>query len=129
MNNGAWTEDQEIFVHENFQKMTIEDMADHICKSSLAVQLYMHRHRLAISPVNRNLIQEILKIKFVYPEYFTPNKAFYKAVNISQVRWWDIYYGRKQCTNEEYIAVATHLNVSLQEAFESRQLSIFDTLK
>lgn len=136
MNNGAWKPEEEDFVLQNYKTMTPEEMADHLCsfptnipKSATAVQLYMHRNRLAISIVKRNIIIELLTLKFVDPKYFTPTKAFFKAVKISQVRWWNIYYGRKMATQEEYLLIAIHLKVSLQEAFESRQLTIFDTAK
>lgn len=128
MNHGAWTQEQKDFVLNNYTKMTIEDMADSICKSYMAVQLFMHRQRVsAAASVKRNVILELLTIKFIHPEYFTPNKSFYKAVGLTSARWWDLYYGRKRPTNEEYLAIAAHFNVSLQEAFESRQLMIFDT--
>jgi hypothetical protein len=127
MNHGAWTREQEDFVRNNYTKMTIEEMADELCKSSLAVKLFMHRKRLAVSSVKRNIIIELLKLKFVNPEYFTPNKAFYAAVGLTSSRWWDLYHGKKKPTTEEYISIATHLNVTLLEAFESRQLCLFDT--
>lgn len=136
MNNGAWKPEEEDFVLQNYKTMSPEEMADHLCsfpanipKSATAVQLYMHRHRLAISTVKRNLIIELLTLKFVHPQYFTPTKDFYKAVKMSSARWWDLYYGRKMATQEEYIIIAIHFNVSLQEAFESRQLQLFDTEK
>lgn len=127
MNYGAWTPEQIEFVKKNFTTMTIEDMADTLIKSYAAVQQFMHRHRLAISSVKRNVIIELLKIKFVNPEYFTPNKSFYEAVGLTTARWWDLYYGRKSPTSEEYVTIATHFKVSIQEAFDSRQLSIFES--
>ena len=128
MNNRAWTQEQKDFVLNNYTKMTIEEMADSICKSYMAVQLFMHRQRISSAPtVKRNLIIEMLTVKFVHPEYFMPTKTFYKAVGLTSARWWDLYYGKRKPTNEEYLSIATHLKVSLQEAFESRQLMIFDT--
>jgi hypothetical protein len=127
MNNGAWTPEQIEFVKNNYTTMTIEEMADTLIKSYAAVQQFMHRHRLAIPSVKRNVILELLKMKFTNPSYFTPNKSFYEAIGLTTARWWDLYYGRKAPTPEEYVIIATHFNVSIQEAFDSRQLSIFDT--
>jgi len=136
MNNGAWKPEEEDYVLQNYKTKTPEEMADHLCsfpnnipKSATAVQLYMHRNRIAISTVKRNLIIELLTLKFIDPKYFTPNKDFYKAVKITAPRWWDLYFGRSMATDEEYLAIAIHFKVSLQEAFESRQLTIFDTAK
>jgi hypothetical protein len=73
------------------------------------------------------MVCELLTLKFVHPENFAPNKEFYKAVKITAKRWWDIYYGRKPCTQEEYVSLATYFKVTMQEAWESRQLSIFSS--
>lgn len=127
MNNGSWKLEEKQFVIQNAGKMTLAELAKHVNRSELAVQLFLHRARVVVGQtVKRNLIQEILKIKFGHPEYFSPTKAFYKAVGINQIRWWDLYYGRKPVTQNEYLAIATHFNVSLQEAFDARQLNIFE---
>lgn len=127
MNNGSWKPEERQFVTDNAGKMTLAELSRHVNRSELAVQLFLHRQRIVVGQtVKRNLIQEILKLKFGHPEYFTPTKAFYKLVGINQVRWWNLYYGRKQVTQDEYLAIATHFNVSLQEAFNARQLNIFE---
>lgn len=126
MNKGAWTEEEKKFVFENYHTMTIEDMADYLVKSYTAVQLYMHRNRLAIANVENSHIWAILKVKFIHPEYFSPTKEFYRTVKINPKRWWDICYGRKKCTTEEYLSVAIHFGLSLEEAFKTRQLTLFE---
>lgn len=130
MNNGSWSPEDKQFIKDNAGKMTLSELAEKVNRSELAVQLYMHRHRIVIGQtVKRNLLQEILKLKFVQAEYFTPTRAFYRAVGINQMRYWDLYYGRKQITQNEYIAIATHFNVSLEEAFNARQLNLFENIK
>jgi len=64
-------------------------------------------------------------MKFVYPEYFMPTHRFFESTGIGQRRWWQLYKGEKKLTEKEYKAIATHLNVSLEEAFEARQLTLF----
>lgn len=96
MNNGRWQPDEDRYVRENVNKKTLEQMAEHLGRSALAVQLYMHRKHIVVGQtVKRNLVQEILRLKFRHPENFMPNRAFYQEVGINQMRWWDIFYGRK----------------------------------
>ncbi|RGN43805.1 MULTISPECIES: XRE family transcriptional regulator [unclassified Bacteroides] len=129
MNNGRWTPEEEQYVRENAGKKTFTELAEHIGRSELAVQLFLHRKKIVIGKtVKRNLVQEILRIKFRHPENFMPNRSFYKEVNINQMRFWDIYFGRKQVTQEEYIALSEYFGLTLQEAFEARQLNIFDEI-
>ena len=102
-------------------------MAAFVGRSELAVQLFMHRRKIVIRQVvKRNLVQEILSMKFKHPENFMPNRPFYKAVGINQMRFWDLYYGRKPITNEEYLSLCDYFGITLQEAFEARQLNIFN---
>jgi len=121
-----WTENDKDFVITNVQKLTITEMADQVHKTERAVKLFLHRNKVGYGrQVKRNLCLELIKIRFVHPEYFSPTKKFYDATGINQVRWWHLYHGRKQITQAEYLAIATHLNISLQEAFELRQLNLF----
>lgn len=127
MNNGKWKQEEECFVRENAGKKTLEEMAKHIGKSPLAVQLFMHRKKIVVGQtVKRNLVQEMLRIKFRHPENFSPTREFYREVEINQMRFWDIYYGRKQVTQSEYLALSNYFGLTLQEAFEARQLSMFN---
>lgn len=104
MNNGRWQPHEDKFVRDNVNKMTLEQMSDHLGRSALAVQLYMHRkHIVTGQTVKRNLVQEMLRIKFRHPENFMPTRAFYREVGINQMRWWDIFHGRKNINQTEYI--------------------------
>ena len=127
MNQGKWTNAEKKFVTENVGKLSLQDMAARIKRSPVAVKMFILRNRIDIgNKVHRNILQEILKIKFVHPEYFKPTRAFYKTVNITQTRFWDLYYGRASITQQEYIAITTHLGITFEEAFEPRQLNLFE---
>lgn len=127
MNQGSWTNAEKRFVRDNAGKLTVEEMACRIGRTSSAVKMFLIRKRIAVgTQIKRNILQEILKIKFVHPEYFKPTRAFYKAVGMSQIHFWDLYYGRVQITEPEYVAITTHLEITLQEAFEARQLNLFE---
>lgn len=130
MNNGKWKPHEEAFVRDNAGKLTLQQIADAVGRSSLAVQLFMHRKQIVVGQtVKRNLVQEMLRIKFKHPENFLPTRAFYQTVAINQMRWWDIFYGRKNISQQEYIALCEYFGVTMQEAFEARQLCIFEEEK
>ena len=102
-------------------------MAEHLGKSVLAVKLYMHRNHIIIGQtVKRNIVQEMLRIKFRHSENFLPTRAFYREVGINQMRWWDLFHGRKNITQTEYVALSKYFGLTLEEAFEARQLSMFE---
>lgn len=124
--NKRWTAQEVEYIRKNIGKVSFEDMARYLGRSPMSVRLYVFRKRLTTgSLVKRNLLMEMLKVKFRHPEDFTPTRAFYQETGIGQRRWWDLYYGRKPITGKEYIAVAAYLGITIQEAFESRQLELF----
>jgi hypothetical protein len=97
-------------------------------KNRRAISLYIHRHRLVGAPaVGRNLLLEFLKHKFTDPDCFTPNRAFYKKVNVTQKRYWAIYRGESQMTDDEYLRFADFFKISLHDAFAMRQLNLFES--
>lgn len=55
-----------------------------------------------------------------------PTRAFYREVGINQMRWWDLFHGRKNITQAEYVALSKYFGLTLEEAFEARQLSMFE---
>ena len=102
-------------------------MATRLERTEMSVRLYILRNRLTVRQlIKRNLLLEMLKIKFRHPEDFTPTRLFYKETNINPRRYWDLYFGRKPITGKEYAAVAEYLGVTVQEAFDSRQLDLFE---
>lgn len=90
------------------------------------LKLFLHRYRIFPETEDRNLAQEIIALKFIYPEYFTPTRTFFNVTGIGQRRWWQLYRGDKKMTESEYKAITEHLEISLQEAFEVRQLILFE---
>lgn len=128
-NNGnkRWTAEDAEYVRQHLGKVSLEDMAAHLERSSMSVRLYILRNRLTVGrTVKRNLLLAMLKIKFRHPEDFSPTRAFYKETGIGQRRYWDLYFGRKAITGKEYAAVAEYLGITIHEAFESRQLELFE---
>lgn len=126
-NNKRWTAEDATYVRQNLGKVSLEDMAVYLERSPMSVRLFILRKRLSPGAlVKRNLLMEMLKIKFRHPEDFYPNKAFYNETGIGQRRWWDLYYGRKPITGKEYSAVAEYLGLTVQEVIESRQLELFE---
>lgn len=129
MKQFTWTPQEEEFVRKNLNKLTIPQMAEKLSRTEVAVKLYMHRHRIAQGKVGkRSLIQNLLQIKFRDASYFMPNRSFYNTVEISQRRFWRIYHGLETPTEEEYQRIARHLEITPQEAFECRQLKLFEDL-
>jgi len=123
-----WTAADEKYVRDNFQKKTIDDIAHDLGKSRMAVQLFIHRKRITSSggKVKRNIVQEILKLKFTHIEDFQPNRNFYNETKIGQRRWWQLYFGDKPIMQDEYLALTRYFGITLQEAFEARQLNLFE---
>ncbi len=125
MKKQRWTQGDKKFVSENVGKLTFKEIGDAVGRSELAVQLYVHRNHIVFKQtVKRNLILEIIRLKFSKPEYFNVTKEFLKAVEINQMRFWKLYRGEENPTQEEYLRIATHLEVSLKEAFKTRQLNL-----
>lgn len=128
--NKRWTEEDATFVKNNLGKLSFEQMGRDLNRSAMSVRLFVLRNRLTVGlQVKRNILMEMLKLKFRHPEDFTPTRAFYSETGINQRRWWDLYYGRKPITGKEYAAVADYLGVTIQEAFDSRQLNLFEENK
>lgn len=125
--NKRWTQAEGDYVRRALGKLSIETMAAEMKRSPMSVRLYILRHRLTVGrTVRRNLLVEMLKMKFKHIEDFNPTRAFYKETGIGQRRYWDLFFGRKPITGKEYSAVAGYLGVTIQEAFESRQLDLFE---
>ena len=125
--NKRWTAQETDYIQQSLGKVSFEDMAAYLGRSPMSVRLFVLRRRMTPGPlVKRNLLMEMLKLKFRHAEEFTPTRAFYKETGIGQRRWWDLYYGRKPITGKEYTAVAEYLGLTIQEAMESRQLELFE---
>ena len=125
--NKRWTEEDATFVKNNLGKLSFEQMGRALNRSAMSVRLFALRNRLTVGlQVKRNILMEMLKIKFRHPEDFTPTRVFYTETGINQRRFWDLYYGRKAISSKEYAAVADYLGITMQEALGSRQLDLFE---
>ncbi|WP_025799333.1 hypothetical protein [Hoylesella saccharolytica] len=125
--NKRWTKDDADYIQRHLGKESYEDMAAMLNRSPMSVRLYVLRKRLtAGEKVKRNLLVALLNVKFKHPEDFNPNRLFYQETGIGQRRYWDLYFGRKAITGKEYVAVATYFGITPDEAFESRQLDLFN---
>lgn len=121
-----WTENQVKLLLEMWGKNSIEDIESAIGKNETAIKLYLHRKRIYTgNTVKRNLVIEILTLKFIHPECFQPNRNFYHSVKISQKRWWSLYHGRQPVSEQEYMNLIEYFQISLKDAFNARQLTLF----
>lgn len=128
MSNRKWTKNEIAYLVENYGRMSLEDMAIHLNRSVMAVRLYALRYRLddKHQVVKENRLKKLLEYRFRHLEDFHPSKFFFKETGINQVRYWDIFFGRKAIKPEEYKAVAEYFNITISEAFDSLQLNLFD---
>ncbi len=105
--------------------MTPEQMAEMLNVSENDLYQYIHRERIfAISTNPKNLAYEVVKIKFVHPEYFKPTRRFFLEIGMTQRQWWSAYRGETRLTEEQYKRLSIHLGVTLEEAFAARQLEL-----
>ncbi len=124
-----WTQEDISFLTEHFGLMPVEEIADALERTVMSVRLYIHQHRLVPAgqhTVKKNLLVELLKLRFRHLEDFKPSKYFYAECHITQFRYADLFYGRRQIKPEEYRAIADYFNITAAEALESRLLELFD---
>lgn len=124
-----WTQEDVDFISSHFGLMTIEDMAFALERTPMSIRMYIHQHRLIPAgqkTVKRNILVELLKLRFRHLEDFKPSKWFYAECHLSAPRFADLFYGRKQIKPEEYTAIADYFNITAAEAMDSRQLELFE---
>lgn len=124
-NHYNWKAHDEL-IRQQIQKQTPdEQIAEMLNVPLYDLQQYIHRERIfRISREPRNLAFEIIKIKFIHPEYFRPTRKFFRAVGMTQRQWWAAFRGERKLTEDQYKQVALHLGITLEEAFNARQLEI-----
>ena len=123
-----WTQEDKDYIANNFGLKTVEDIAFALERTPMAIRMYIHQHRLVPAgqkTVKRNILVELLRLRFRHLEDFHPSKWFYAECHLSAPRYADLFYGRKQIKPEEYRAVAEYFNITAAEAMESRQLELF----
>lgn len=124
-----WTQEDKDYIANNFGLKTVEDIAFALERTPMAIRMYIHQHRLVPAgqrTVKRNILVELLRLRFRHLEDFHPSKWFYAECHITQFRYADLFYGRRQIKPEEYRAIADYFNITAAEALESRQLELFD---
>lgn len=122
-----WTEREKEILRAGIRdNMPFQELCNLLGKTPKAVRQYMFRARLPRRgrTVKNNLAKSILLMRIPDPECFRPNRAFYDAVNMTQKRWWSLYFGEAQITPIEYRALAKYFNVPLQDAFDSFQQTL-----
>lgn len=127
MKKREWTADEKKILRDNIGKRSAEEIAEMVGRTPNAVKIYALRKRLSWKPgVKKNLIIEVLQLKFGNPEYFAPTREFYETVGITQMRFWALYRGECAPTEKEYNSLKKHFGVSSAEIFENRQLNLFE---
>lgn len=128
MSNKKWTKNDTAFLVDNYGIMSLEEMAARLGRSTMAVRLFALRHRLdeRHQVVKENRLKKLLEYRFRHLEDFHPSRFFFKETGINQVRYWDLFFGRKPITPAEYKAVADYFNITVAEAFDSLQLNLFE---
>lgn len=124
-----WTNEDKAYLAENFGMKPVTEMARDLGRTQMSVRLYIHQHRLVPhgqKTVKRNVLVELLKLRFRHLEDFHPSKYFYAECHITQFRFADLFFGRKKIKPEEYRAIAEYFGITAAEAMESKQLELFE---
>jgi hypothetical protein len=120
-----WTEEEDRQVREMLHRYSPGEIAQALGRSEIAVRQYIHRERLPIrGRLKKNLVIEMLRMRFIHPEFFMPNRKFYKDLKINQNRWWRLYRGEEKPTDEECRRLVEYLELPADEFFKKRQLEI-----
>jgi hypothetical protein len=128
----TWTQDEMHFLKDNIGVLTMDQIYQRFSphRSRTSVDLKIKRMRLAkvktVDPerVKRNLITEMLRQRIGDPRNFQPQRDFYERTKIGQKRFWQLYNGEKNPSQTEYVALTREWNVTLEDAFDIRQLKI-----
>lgn len=91
----TWSTADIKFLQEKWELLTPKQIADHLGKTENAVNLYIHRKRLTHQDVTikKNILREMLSMRFIRPELFHPDRQFLNDVGMTQVRFWRVYRG------------------------------------
>jgi len=128
----TWTQDEMHFLKDNIGVLTMDQIYQRFSphRSRTSVDLKIKRMRLAkvktVDPerVKRNLITEMLRQRIGDPRNFQPQRDFYERTKIGQKRFWQLCNGEKNPSQTEYVALTREWNVTLEDAFDIRQLKI-----
>ncbi len=121
----TWTPDDDKKLREMLSYSSFSQIAEALNRTENAVKLYIHRERIPINPkVKKNLLIELLTLRFINPEFFMPNRKFYNDTGINQNRWWRLYRGDDKITEDEYARLIEYFGIKHEVAFEKRQLDL-----
>ena len=128
----TWTQEEMRFLKDSIGTLPMDDIYKRLSpnRTRTSVDLKIKRMRLGkvktVSPdrVKRNLITEMLRQRIGDPRSFQPQRDFYERTKIGQKRFWQLYNGEKNPSQNEYIALTREWNVTLEDAFDIRQLKI-----
>ena len=97
-----WKKEEKEFLLSNLTKMSVSEIAVALNRSEMSVNLFMYRHKIAKkSQVKKNIMRDLIAIKFIDADYFTPNRSFFIAANINHTRWGKLMPGYAQATQAE----------------------------
>lgn len=126
-----WTPQDEEFLRQNINSLSVSDIAVKLGRTENCVNIKCHRLRvdrkkggLKKELVSRNLILEMLKQRIGDPESFRYTPGFRQRTKIGQKRFWQLYRGEKNVTEDEYLLLAKEWNLTLQDAFDVRQIKL-----
>ena len=74
-----WTDADHQYLVDNWGRIPIESIAMHLHRSKISVRLRAMRKNLPMGggKLKKNLLVELLRIRFRHLEDFTPSAAFY----------------------------------------------------
>lgn len=122
-----WSANDEDFLFKNWNVLPMSDLCNRLGRNERAINLYLYRHRNDPRLVTKdNLLLRILRLQFVKPEYFTPDRYFYDTVKIGQKRFQAIYKGIEIMTDEECKRICLFFNILFEAVSNIRQLSFLD---
>lgn len=130
-NDKEWTPADEIWLRENVNKLTMPELCEKLDRNENTINIKLLRMRatrrkggLNKEMVSRNIVIEMLTQRIGDPATFGPTREFFQRVEIGQKRFWQLYRGEKNITETEYRALAREWKVTLDDAFEMRQLKM-----
>lgn len=127
-----WTPEEEKFLTDNISTLALPDIYAHFSyRTPNCINIKIHRLRLPIKKggmlrenVSRNILIEMISQRIGDPANFKPTREFLKRIEMGQKRWWQLYRGDKNMEEHEYRRLAKEWNITMEDAFEMRQLKI-----
>ncbi len=120
-----WTDSEKRYLGESWGNVPIDDICRELGRSRQSVDCQAVRMRLSFNKtIENNLLMVALISRFVRPEWFSPDRQFFRLTRINQKRWWKLYRGEDRITDEELVRLFEALNVDHSRFFELRQKQI-----